>query len=264
MSKHGFAKKFVAMFLAGTMAAIGCVGTPESEPDVKGDVKESRQRVALEYGAGEFHTVIDLSRVQGEDMFQGTMTVTGADGIPHIKDVEYPADAASVAPKIVTDPAGNRWLEVEGQRLEVTSYVKTESGVDITFLSPDGVEFFFSQSGTGEFFALPAAVILGIVGIGVCGVVILASIAACAYRDRCWNYSLTGGLTAICTGSCVACAPTPTPTASATPAPTATATASPTPTSTPTSTPSSTPSSTPTSTPTSSPAPTASASPSAP
>jgi hypothetical protein len=263
MSKNSFAKKFVAMFLAGTMAALGCVGTPESDPDVKGDVvKESRQRVSLEYGAGEFHTVIDLSRLQGEDMFQGTMTVMGADGIPHIKDVEYPADAASIAPKIVTDPAGQRWLEVENTRLEVTSYVKTESGVDITFLSPDGVEFFFSQSGTGEFFALPAAVILGIVGIGVCGVVILASIAACAYRDRCWEYSLTGGLTAICTGKCVACAPTPSPTASATPAPTATATA--TPVSTPVSTPTATPTSTPSSTPVSSPAPTATGSPSAP
>jgi hypothetical protein len=239
MHKQSFAKKFLAMFLAGTMAALGCVGTPESERDVvrsgSGQVdNQSRQRVSLEFATGNDHAVIELERVAGDDVMRGTMTVTGADGIPHIKDVEYPVDAAALAPRIVTDDGGARYLDVEGQRLVVTQYEKTAEGVDITFLSPDGVEFHFSQSGTGEFFALPAAVVLGIVGIGVCGLVILASITACAIRDRCWDYSLTGGLTAICTGSCKDCDPTPSPTASVDPEPTETATASAEPTVDPT------------------------------
>lgn len=233
MHKQGFAKKFIAMFLAGTMAALGCVGAPESDTDVGGEVApEKRQRVTMEFAVGEHQAVLELDRASDDDMFRGTMTVTGADGIPHIQDVEYPADAPGGALKIVTDADGSRWLDVNDQRLEVTSYNKTDDGVDITFLSPDGVEFFFHQSGGGELYT-PAHVVLGIVGIAVCGVVVLANIAACAWRDRCWEYNLTGGLTAVCTGACVACAPTPAPTASATPQPSATVSATPTPSSTP-------------------------------
>ena len=237
MNNPGFMKKAMAMVLAGTMSALGCVGSPDPLPEpVPTDIAhQNQQRVVMDYTADGKHVTVDLVRASGDTWFRGYQTVVDADGSEYLQWMEVPGPVnGEPGALIVQDEDGSRWLEFEGHRLPVTAYELTSDGVTFTFVGVSGTEFTYRQSASNDFYAVqvvlgPAAVV-AIVAIGVCGLVAITSIIACAVNGKCWSYSVTsGGVSSLCTGNCTTCppppSPSPSPIASATPQPSATATA---------------------------------------
>ncbi|MBK9034706.1 MAG: hypothetical protein IPL61_26145 [Myxococcales bacterium] len=255
----------LAVALSLSVATAGCTSPQDPVDDVTEGAPKVIEEARIEFDASGYHAVVNAQRVEGDDLFHGQMVITDASGVVHMQDIEYPATLdAAMMPTPVHDETGD-WLEVDGNRLRISDTTRTDTGVEFLIEGADGIEYRYTHTGGNNHHAIqivlgPAAIV-AIVGITVCGLVVITSILACAYNNRCWTYSLTGGVTALCTGTCTACPPTPTPTAtataSATPLPSPTASATPVPTATPVSTPAPSPtaSATPAPSPSASPSP---------
>lgn len=189
-----WAARGIACLLATSLAVMGCTASNDTEPEERG------HHVTLSFEAGGQYAFIDVTLAEGGDVYEGTITVTNADGESRVRPVSYPAQENEQGTfKVETDEEGQKWINAEGQRMKVTAYSETERGLTLTYIGVNGELFHYTQEGDSPFIVCAGACITAIILAGTCAAATLTSLWLCWWSDGDWTYSIGE----LCSGSCV-------------------------------------------------------------